>query len=148
MVSLQPGVYAQADRCANSPMIGFKFLDGGKTSEHEAQAWMCIPSIEVLPDGTLQVNATWYFDYPNGGFNTTRINQNGEYRNTSLVDNLGNIYQPVSLSGAARDSGAFGKGERTLLSGWYIFPAPAAGATTFTLYTVGQQVSIPNLILR
>ena len=145
MTAIQPGIYLPENRTP-CPSDRYEMRNESCTGR-ETMATMCVPSIEVLPDGTLQVNATWYFDYPHGGFARVVMNQIGEYQNAYLVDNLGNNYPLLGLSGAARDGSSF-INQRTLNSGWNIFPPAQSGATSFILYANGQRVSIPNLVLR
>ncbi len=108
---------------------------------------MCVTDIEVLGDGALKVNVSWSLDSVRREWRYVGMNENGEFKNAYLLDNRGNRYEARELSGAARDPAEF-PNNRSRTSGWYVFPPPSPGATSFTLRDDEQQVNIENLVVK
>jgi hypothetical protein len=107
---------------------------------------MCVVEILVRSDGSIQFNVTWTIYESRSG--VIYLNLDNENSAMYLTDNLGTHYDYMEVSGAARDQVILYKHngpKRTHAAGWYVFPAPKSGATSFVFHTGDTNVSIGGL---
>ena len=147
----QPGTSSQ-NRCISTGVTGTSggWPPGSTTNPARygvQPAVMCVTTVEVLADGSLKVNVTWSLESVHREWRYVGMNSQGEYQNSYLRDNLGNRYTSFEISGAARDPAQLPNNHPTA-AGWYRFPAPASGATSFALRDDEQDVNIDGLVIQ
>lgn len=144
------GTYWQTGACANVPAFAsFTNPANGQTQTYMASRWqLCITSVAVYGDGTMRLDASWTLGQINGPYyGVNGPSQaflppwNGSSHAIYLTDNGEQRYDFVELIGAARDGG--GAGAYGVITGAFVFPAPARGATQLTYHDDDRLTLIP-----
>lgn len=73
-------------------------------------------------------------------------NRNGEYKSMYLIDNLGNRYDQIDISGSVRDEAVYTQADQ-VHTGWYVFPTAKPGAISFTLRSDNPPIEITGIVL-
>jgi len=105
---------------------------------------LCVTTVQVNKDLTMRFNLEWRLVIWDGPLPSRYMYASNDYM--SLGDNLGNGYGRISDSGIVVDNDVVG-GKPDTYMGWYLFPAPKEGATTFTLYNTKKKVTVPGIML-
>jgi hypothetical protein len=104
---------------------------------------MCIITVQVNKDRTMQFNILWHLVSATGQTPNRYIY--GNIDAVYLTDESGNRYDPLANSGKAPDRDDNHDGVDST-SGWYLFPAPVKNARLFTFHDDdGKKVSIEDL---
>jgi hypothetical protein len=106
---------------------------------------LCVTTVMVNNDGTMKFNMEWRLVTWDGPLPSRYMYASPDYM--SLGDNLGNGYGRIGDSGPVVDNDVVG-GKPDTYIGWYLFPAPKDGATTFTLFDTLKKVTVPGIMLR
>jgi tRNA A-37 threonylcarbamoyl transferase component Bud32 len=88
----------------------------------------CVKQVAVQADGALKVDVSWEGQYRDKTFQLQK-SSDANNPNMYLVDNLGNRYNHTQAGGAAAEDIVLAHGQTA--AGWFIFPPPQPGATTF-----------------
>ena len=102
----------------------------GKTIE-------CVTSVTILPNGNMQVMFSWTA-LTGGVFKIVKPPDTGN-TNLYLTDDLGNRYDHSQSGGAANLQVEIYDGQT--VEGWFLFPAPSAGAQYFIFHDDDNLVS-------
>ena len=147
-----PGTYTQSGTCITMNAHGTGFRFGQPAPKLAGLYVVCVPSVVVKASLELQVNITWLFTRDGMHPDLLNVVQTDEAvlpaYNGSVIylqDNLGRQLHHTALDGAPRDGASGGLG--STFSGYYLFTAAQAGATTFTLVDGHRQVNIGNITL-
>jgi hypothetical protein len=105
---------------------------------------LCVTTVLVNNDGSMKFNLEWRLITWDGPLPSRYMYASPDFM--SLGDNLGNGYGRIGDSGPVVDNDVVGGKENTYI-GWYLFPAPKDGATTFNLYDMVKKVTVPGIIL-
>ncbi len=151
--SFQPGTYPQAGRCATEIFRGERTLtrnpDGSpNTVESGPQpVSLCIVSVTIRLDGNLQFNAQWQYESIGAPYaRAYRLSDTGN-KKVYVVDNLGNHYPIIELSGfPASEDARVTQGSATP-GGWYLVPPARVGAQSFTFHIDDSGVAIGGIVL-
>ena len=106
---------------------------------------LCVTTVQVNNDGTMKFNMEWRLISWDGPLPSRYMYASPDY--VSLGDDLGNGYGRIGDSGLVVDNDVVG-GKPDTYIGWYLFPAPKTGATTFILYDTLKKVTVPGIMLR
>ena len=106
---------------------------------------LCVTTVLVNNDGTMKFNMEWRLVTWDGPLPSRYMYAAPDF--VALADDLGNDYGRIGDSGPVVDNDVVGGKENTYI-GWYLFPAPKAGATTFTLFDTLKKVTIVGIKLR
>lgn len=132
-----------------------KYATGGCINSDDLQAptggfhiKFCVWFIEILQNGKMRVTASYNIEYNTDvmkGFSILKPSDD-KNRGIYLVDNLGNRYDHSEVGGDIAVTQRF-FGNKGIM-GWYLFPAPRPGATSFTLVHKGFYLGeIRNMLL-
>jgi hypothetical protein len=105
---------------------------------------LCVTTVLVNKDGTMKFNLEWRLVTWDGTLPSRYMYASPDFM--SLGDNLGNGYGRIGDSGPVVDNDVVG-GKPDTYMGWYLFPAPKDGATTFTLFDMLKKVTVPGIML-
>lgn len=105
---------------------------------------LCVTTVLVNNDLTMRFNLEWRLVTWDGPLPSRYMYASNDYM--SLGDNLSNGYGRIGDSGIVVDNDVVG-GKPDTYMGWYLFPAPKEGATTFTLFDTKKKVTVPGIML-
>jgi hypothetical protein len=121
------------DKISEGPGPGTTRVD--KCFTHTATASIqlifCVEQITVRSDGRLKLNVSWMGQYQDETYQLKK-DSDADNRNMYLTDNLGHRYDHTETGGAAATEVVLNHWQP--VSGWFLFPSPASGATTLTFH--------------
>jgi hypothetical protein len=138
--AIKPGRYAQS--ASASQTVGYD-----ASGQQGAYTFvLTLESVEVT-SVSMTFSLREVFQYSNPS-HTVRVNKRSDVGNTLIyvTDNLGNRYDHTAVGGDFARSVMME--DDIPATGYFVFPAPRTGASTFTFRMDDQRVSIGGIVLR
>jgi hypothetical protein len=112
-----------------------------------SKAKICLNTVVVNEAYEMKFVVTWtlYFDYATDIIKPSDANNHA----IKVLDNLGNEYRHTQTGGCAAEDTRFwtwGEGQDDC-GGWFLFPPPNEGATSFRFFDTENDISIENIVL-
>ena len=105
----------------------------------------CVTNVHRMPDGNLRFDFTWTANLAPAVKEVLIYSALGN-TNMYLVDNLGNRYDFLQAGGDATLD--IKLSDQQSAHGWFLFPAPVPGATSFTFVDDDNAIRTQPITLR
>jgi hypothetical protein len=121
------------------------FAPGGVYAAGIENVRVCIESVRVNDDRTMQFNVRWRVSFKDAY--TFPVGPYAGDKNILLIDDLENEYHHTQVGGCAAAATELTT-DRSECAGWFLFPAASPGATSFRFIDFLHLMSIDGIVLR